>query len=115
MFLGKEIYANLPSIMTSVAQKEIGELPASIQEGSVLYLPQLGYLLAIPRIDSSDNESGTNIEGLEFMFLSETIAHYKSQRMRELDATLVSISWYLHSAFQLASSCYAAPEFCPIV
>ena len=76
--------------MTAVAQKEIGELPISIQECSVLYLPQLGYLLAIPRIDSAEHECN-DIDGLEFMFLSEAIAHYKSQRMRELDVTLVTV------------------------
>ncbi|KAL3869764.1 hypothetical protein ACJMK2_042401 [Sinanodonta woodiana] len=81
----KRTYAGLPDFMTQVARKELEKLSENITECIVLYLPQLGYLLAIPKPEGQMLEN-YEIEGLTFMFLSNNMLHYKSASTRELDA-----------------------------
>ncbi|XP_047590536.1 mutS protein homolog 5 isoform X4 [Lutra lutra] len=52
----------------------------------VLY--KIGFLLSIPRLPSMAEASDFEIEGLDFMFLSEEKLHYRSARTKELDALL---------------------------
>ncbi|MGH0143128.1 UNVERIFIED_CONTAM: hypothetical protein FKN15_053221 [Acipenser sinensis] len=48
----------------------------------------IGFLLSVPRIPSMDENKDFEIEGLDFMFLSEDRLHYRSQRTKELDTML---------------------------
>ncbi|XP_060164547.1 mutS protein homolog 5 isoform X12 [Globicephala melas] len=48
----------------------------------------IGFLLCIPRLPSMVETSDFEIEGLDFMFLSEEKLHYRSARTKELDALL---------------------------
>ncbi|KAM4835032.1 mutS protein homolog 5 isoform 2-T3 [Thomomys bottae] len=48
----------------------------------------IGFLLSIPRLPSMAEASDFEIEGLDFMFLSEEKLHYRSARTKELDALL---------------------------
>ncbi|MEN2495860.1 MAG: chiasma assembly [Marteilia pararefringens] len=126
----KRIFNKLPELMTRVAQEELNDLDERIEECTVVYLPQLGYMVAINQSqindplqqftggtnktfdDSKDptgfinyinNSSKDEITGnlgaksteanlggssLEFMFVSEGVAHFKSSRTRQLDALL---------------------------
>ncbi|XP_048763209.2 mutS protein homolog 5-like [Ostrea edulis] len=84
----KRTYNGLPDFMTKLAAEELERLSDDIQECNVIYLPQLGYLLAIPRLDYMQIETDFEIPGLEFVFLSNNMLHYKSARTRELDALL---------------------------
>ncbi|XP_022783288.1 mutS protein homolog 5-like isoform X2 [Stylophora pistillata] len=84
----KRTYNGLPDFMTTVAREELNKLSSSITECNVIYLPQLGYLLAIPRSPELKEESDFGIDGLEFVFLSNNRLHYKSARTRELDNLL---------------------------
>ncbi|XP_035493233.2 mutS protein homolog 5 isoform X3 [Scophthalmus maximus] len=49
---------------------------------------QIGFLLSVPRLPSMVEREDFEIEGLEFMFLSEDRLHYRSQRTKELDNLL---------------------------
>uniref|UniRef100_A0A4X1VDR3 MutS protein homolog 5 n=1 Tax=Sus scrofa TaxID=9823 RepID=A0A4X1VDR3_PIG len=66
----------LPSFLTEVARKD------------VIYIPLIGFLLCIPRLPSMVETSDFEIEGLDFMFLSEEKLHYRSARTKELDTLL---------------------------
>ncbi|XP_078316540.1 mutS protein homolog 5-like isoform X2 [Crassostrea virginica] len=84
----KRTYNGLPDFMTKLAAEELERLSDDIQECNVIYLPQLGYLLAIPRLDYMQTEEDFDMSGLEFVFLSNNMLHYKSERTRELDVLL---------------------------
>ncbi|XP_057608069.1 mutS protein homolog 5 [Chionomys nivalis] len=78
----------LPSFLTEVAQKELENLDTRIPSCSVIYIPLIGFLLSIPRLPFMVETSDFEIEGLDFMFLSEDKLHYRSTRTKELDALL---------------------------
>nr|XP_055186488.1 mutS protein homolog 5 [Nyctereutes procyonoides] len=78
----------LPSFLTEVARKELENLDSRIPSCSVIYIPLIGFLLSIPRLPSMAEASDFEIEGLDFMFLSEGKLHYRSARTKELDALL---------------------------
>ncbi|KAM6186767.1 mutS protein homolog 5 [Rhynchocyon petersi] len=78
----------LPSFLTAVARKELETLDTRVPSCSVIYIPLIGFLLSIPRLPSMVDTRDFEIEGLDFMFLSEEKLHYRSARTKELDALL---------------------------
>ncbi|KAI4560772.1 hypothetical protein MJG53_017401 [Ovis ammon polii x Ovis aries] len=86
--LEKRRLMGLPSFLTEVARKELENLDSRIPSCSVIYIPLIGFLLSIPRLPSMVETSDFEIEGLDFMFLSEEKLHYRSARTKELDALL---------------------------
>uniref|UniRef100_A0A8C5I1V0 MutS protein homolog 5 n=1 Tax=Gouania willdenowi TaxID=441366 RepID=A0A8C5I1V0_GOUWI len=78
----------LSDFLTDVARRELEDLDARIPSCSVIYIPLIGFLLSVPRLQSMMEKEDFEIEGLEFMFLSEDRLHYRSQRTRELDDLL---------------------------
>ncbi|XP_077981938.1 mutS protein homolog 5-like [Glandiceps talaboti] len=84
----KRTYNGLPDFMTKVAREELKKLSDDIKECNVVYLPQLGYLLAIPRSPNMKDEKDFHMQGLDFVFQSNNMVHYKSASTRELDAIL---------------------------
>ncbi|XP_013398574.1 mutS protein homolog 5 [Lingula anatina] len=83
----KKTYNGLPDFMTTVAQEELSKLSEDILECNVIYLPQLGYLLAIPKSKFLE-EKEYQVPGLDFMFFSNDTSYFKSARTRELDHLL---------------------------
>lgn len=83
----KRRYNGLPDFMTQVAKEELNRLSEDITECNVIYLPQLGYLVAIPKT-SDDTDDQYAIKDLEFVFMSNNMLHYRSARTRELDRLL---------------------------
>lgn len=84
----KRLYNGLPDFMTQVAHQELQELNADIQQCSVIYLPQLGYLLTIPMTEKMKQTKDYSLPNLRFMFVLNDTAHYKSARTRKLDSLL---------------------------
>uniref|UniRef100_A0A3B5B9S0 MutS homolog 5 n=1 Tax=Stegastes partitus TaxID=144197 RepID=A0A3B5B9S0_9TELE len=78
----------LSDFLTDVARKELEHLDAQIPSCCVIYIPLIGFLLSVPRLPSMVEKEDFEIEGLDFMFLSEDRLHYRSQRTRELDDLL---------------------------
>lgn len=78
-------YRDLPQLMTQVAREELTHMNEDIEACSIVYLPQLGFLLKVP---SRDQRPELHVDGLEFMFTSEDASHYRSPRTRVLDVTL---------------------------
>ncbi|XP_025941490.1 mutS protein homolog 5 [Apteryx rowi] len=78
----------LPDFLTEVARKELETLDNHIPSCCVIYIPLIGFLLSIPRLPTMVDKSDFEIEGLDFMFLSEDKLHYRSARTKELDSML---------------------------
>ncbi|KAM9852103.1 mutS protein homolog 5 [Aulostomus maculatus] len=78
----------LSDFLTDVARRELEQLDPSIPSCCVIYIPLIGFLLSVPRLPSMLEKEDFEIEGLDFMFLSEDRLHYRSQRTKELDDLL---------------------------
>ncbi|XP_009687119.2 mutS protein homolog 5 [Struthio camelus] len=78
----------LSDFLTEVARKELETLDNHIPSCCVIYIPLIGFLLSIPRLPTMVDKNDFEIEGLDFMFLSEDKLHYRSARTKELDSML---------------------------
>ncbi|CAJ1062215.1 LOW QUALITY PROTEIN: mutS protein homolog 5 [Xyrichtys novacula] len=78
----------LSDFLTDVARRELEHLDNRIPSCCVIYIPLIGFLLSVPRLPSMVEKEDFEIEGLDFMFLSEDRLHYRSQRTKELDDLL---------------------------
>ncbi|EDO48759.1 predicted protein [Nematostella vectensis] len=85
----KRTYNGLPDFMTKVARKELNKLNPSIVECNVIYLPQLGYLLAVPRTTKMKEEKDFEMDGLDFVFLSNNMVYYKSASTRDHETAIM--------------------------
>uniref|UniRef100_A0A8C9V7X1 MutS protein homolog 5 n=1 Tax=Scleropages formosus TaxID=113540 RepID=A0A8C9V7X1_SCLFO len=84
----KRTMMGLSDFLTEVARKELDNLDSRIPSCSVIYIPLIGFLLSVPRLPSMVEKEDFEIEGLDFMFLSEERLHYRSARTKELDNML---------------------------
>ncbi|KYN27043.1 MutS protein like protein 5, partial [Trachymyrmex cornetzi] len=81
----------LPETLTQMVEKDMKEnLPASVTTCKMVYIPNLGYLLAITGWNPSPADN-VDLENLEFKFASNNIRYYKSPTARELDETIGDI------------------------
>ncbi|KAM9323901.1 mutS protein homolog 5 [Gastrophryne carolinensis] len=87
----KQRLQGLSDFLTEVARKELETLDVKIPSCCVIYIPLIGFLLSLERQSFMQDKSDFEIEGLEFMFLSEDRLHYRSARTRELDRVLGDI------------------------
>ncbi|XP_061101764.1 mutS protein homolog 5 [Conger conger] len=78
----------LSDFLTDVARKELENLDPRIPSCCVIYIPLIGFLLSVPRLPCMVQKEDFEIEGLDFMFLSEERLHYRSERTKELDDML---------------------------
>ncbi|XP_072134230.1 mutS protein homolog 5 [Mobula birostris] len=78
----------LSDFLTEVARNELTLLDSRIPSCCVIYIPLIGFLLTIPRLPSMVDKDDFEMEGLDFMFLSEGRLHYRSARTKELDTML---------------------------
>lgn len=84
----KQKLLGLSDFLTEVARKELEDLDNRIPSCSVIYIPVIGFLLSVPWLPTMVDKSDFEIEGLDFMFLSEGKLHYRSARTKELDSLL---------------------------
>ncbi|XP_071954087.1 mutS protein homolog 5-like isoform X2 [Antedon mediterranea] len=84
----KRTFNSLPSLMTQVAREELNQLSEDIKECNIIYLPQLGYLLTISCKAEMINSADFEMEGFQFMFMSNDRVHYKSAGTNALDEKL---------------------------
>ncbi|XP_026039424.1 mutS protein homolog 5 isoform X3 [Astatotilapia calliptera] len=78
----------LSDFLTDVARRELEHLDARIPSCCVIYIPVIGFLLSVPRLPSMVEKKDFEMEGLDFLFLSDDRLHYRSQRTRELNEFL---------------------------
>eukprot|EP00056_Hartaetosiga_gracilis_P007746 m.111820 g.111820 ORF g.111820 m.111820 type:complete len:876 (-) comp12770_c0_seq6:574-3201(-) len=77
-------FNHLPDLLTKIARSELPNLPSFLREFSVVYLPQLGFLIA----SEVNEEEMVATEGLEFMFASGNLHYFKNGKMRHLDEVI---------------------------
>ncbi|XP_062872815.1 mutS protein homolog 5 isoform X1 [Trichomycterus rosablanca] len=78
----------LSDFLTDVARAELANLDSRFSSCSVIYIPLIGFLLSVPRLPGMVEKEDFEIEGLDFIFVSEDRLHYRSARTKELDDIL---------------------------
>ncbi|KAI4884232.1 hypothetical protein NFI96_011607, partial [Prochilodus magdalenae] len=78
----------LSDFLSDVAQAELEDLDSCFSTCTVIYIPLIGFLLSVPRLPGMVEKESFEIEGLDFIFVSEDRLHYRSARTKELDSTL---------------------------
>ncbi|KAL0112414.1 hypothetical protein PUN28_012036 [Cardiocondyla obscurior] len=87
----RQVRNTLPETLTRMGEKDMKEyLPASVTTCKMVYIPNIGYLLAITGWNPSPVDNA-NLENLEFKFVSNNIRYYKSPSAKELDSTIGDI------------------------
>uniref|UniRef100_A0A1B6CQJ5 DNA mismatch repair proteins mutS family domain-containing protein n=1 Tax=Clastoptera arizonana TaxID=38151 RepID=A0A1B6CQJ5_9HEMI len=82
----KEDHSNIPIMMSSVAELELTNLPEYIKYISMVYIPEIGYMVSIPYWDMNLTEEDLRkVPGLDFKFHANKVAYFKSARCYELD------------------------------
>lgn len=62
----KHTYANLPKVMMELSPLELQDLPDHIEECSVSFLPEIGFLLCVPMWKENLTEKEMDISGYKF-------------------------------------------------
>ncbi|XP_046663000.1 mutS protein homolog 5-like [Homalodisca vitripennis] len=85
----KQKHSSLLEVMSQVAEQELQQLPDFVESCSMVYIPEAGYMLAIPYWDTDlTEEQLQSMPNLQFKFKTTDIVHYKSARCYELDSLL---------------------------
>ncbi|KAF7399396.1 hypothetical protein HZH68_007988 [Vespula germanica] len=81
----------LPQLLTKMGEKDMQDnLPISVTSCNMVYLPNIGYVLAIKQWNRTPPEAD-DIPGLEFKFTINGVHYYKSPCARELDSSIGDI------------------------
>uniref|UniRef100_UPI00358FF9D3 mutS protein homolog 5 n=1 Tax=Myxine glutinosa TaxID=7769 RepID=UPI00358FF9D3 len=106
----KRTYLGLPGFLTRVAVEEIEYLDNRFTSCRLIYLPQIGFLLSIPRLPDMEINNFA-MEGLDFMFATQHQVHYRTRRTRELDAVLGDVKCDIHDhEFEIMMKIYFEVE-----
>jgi len=86
----RRLHNALPDLLNVVAQEESKNLPPYMKVCTVCYLPQVGYLIAIPYKKELEDQGVDfrSIPGFEFVFESNGAMHYRNRRTLALDQTM---------------------------
>ena len=86
----RRLHNALPDLLNVVAQEESKNLPPYMKVCTVCYLPQVGYLIAIPYKKELEDQGVDfrNIPSFEFVFESNGAMHYRNRRTLALDQTM---------------------------
>ncbi|KAL9652174.1 hypothetical protein ABK040_013943 [Willaertia magna] len=87
----RETYDSLDNFLTLVAEQEIVSFPEGFYEFSVVYLPQIGFLLSFAKNEETENQSNMEQFGLQFHFTTDKCVYYKNHTVRELDESIGDI------------------------
>lgn len=69
----KDTYTNLSQVMAQVAEQELQQLPEFIESCSMVYIPEVGYLLGLPHWDVNlSDEQLKSLPNLQFMVVCST-------------------------------------------
>ncbi|XP_026667559.1 mutS protein homolog 5-like [Ceratina calcarata] len=81
----------LPDLLTRMGEKDMREyLPPLVTNCRMIYLPNIGYVLAINKWNVTPPEDAT-FPNLEFKFTISNVNYYKTPTTRELDETIGDI------------------------
>ncbi|XP_077300745.1 mutS protein homolog 5-like [Arctopsyche grandis] len=81
----KQIMMGLHELMSTTAKFELERLPEYVGECTMVYLPNLGYLLGVKAWSDNLNDQEKSIPNLKFVFQNNDYIYYKSKGCDELD------------------------------
>ena len=87
----KRKFNGLPDLMLKVANEEVKDLPPPMEECTVSYMPQIGYILGVSKWKNNLLEAEMIVQGLQFIFHTAEFIYYKSPRCKELDEVIGDI------------------------
>lgn len=86
------VRGTLPETLTRMGEKDMKEhLPASVTTCKMVYIPNIGYLLAITGWNPSPADNA-DLGNLEFKFVSNNIRYYKSPSAKGYFSIFTTIS-----------------------
>lgn len=86
----RRVHNGLSDLLQKIAVEEIENLPDFMTQCVMVYVPQIGYLLAVQpwnenwQKDVAENE----FPNLQFMFSANGVPHFKTPRCKDLDETV---------------------------
>ncbi|KAK4699437.1 DNA mismatch repair protein MSH5, partial [Phenoliferia sp. Uapishka_3] len=88
-------YHGLTSLLSRIADDISTDIPPDLATSlSVVYFPQLGYLITIP-FESKGSTSPPQWDDWQYQFVTEEFAYYKSDKCRDLDEHLGDIHSFI--------------------
>ncbi|KAG0273687.1 MutS protein msh5 [Linnemannia exigua] len=88
----RQTYHGLDSFLSEIAKEISVTIPSDFTSIiNVIYFPQLGYLITVPRNPEWKSEDDYQLEGFTVQFGTESTIYYKNAAMRELDEHLGDI------------------------
>ncbi|KAF9923346.1 MutS protein msh5 [Mortierella alpina] len=88
----RQTYHGLDSFLSEIAKEISMAIPSDFASViNVIYFPQLGYLITVPRNPNWKNEQDFCLAGLSYQFCTDSTVYYKNNSMRELDEHLGDI------------------------
>ncbi|BGP56954.1 hypothetical protein JCM8202v2_004590 [Rhodotorula sphaerocarpa] len=89
-------YHGLGSLLSGVASEVSQDVPAGLaQELSVVYFPQLGYLVTIPHEEDETDLARFAELGWDFQFNTEAQAYFKNEKCRDLDSYVGDLQCFI--------------------
>ncbi len=95
----KERYDDLPRVMEQVAEQELSRLPTEIESCSLIYFPEIGYLLAIPAWKEELTEQDLKLPNMNFKVSSHWVhvlrffPQNRMNRENENDEQILNTKW----------------------
>ncbi|KAF9571647.1 MutS protein msh5 [Mortierella alpina] len=88
----RQTYHGLDSFLSEIAKEISMTIPSDFASViNVIYFPQLGYLITVPRNPNWKTEQDFCFNGLSYQFCTDSTVYYKNNSMRELDEHLGDI------------------------
>lgn len=85
----RAFYAGLPDFLSISAKEISGRFTKSnISSISLVYFPQIGFLLAIPITDFCTAEEVSSIDGLSVQFATEKFVYVKEEKTRGFESSM---------------------------
>lgn len=76
----RRVHNGLPDLLLRVAEEEVVDLPECMSVCTMMYLPQIGYMLAVQPWEDELDESELEFPNLQFMFSANSVLHFKTPR-----------------------------------
>lgn len=88
----KRVHNGLPDLLFQLAQEEVEDLPECMDSCTMVYVPQIGYMIAVEPWPGMPTEEEPHLlaefSDLKFMFYTNNVPHFKSKRCLELDMSM---------------------------
>ncbi|CAO3566882.1 unnamed protein product [Mortierella alpina] len=86
----RQTYHGLDSFLSEIAKEISMTIPSDFASViNVIYFPQLGYLITVPRNPNWKNEQDFSLAGLSYQFCTDSTVYYKNNSMRDREIDIM--------------------------